>query len=190
MCGITGTVNLLDAERLEAMTSSLAHRGPDDSGIRLFPAEGVGLGHRRLSIIDLSPAGHEPMSNADESIWIKFNGEIYNYRELRQGLIEQGRTFRSNTDTEVILALYERDGVEAFKQLNGIFALAILDRRRKKLLLARDHLGVKPLYYLQAGEKFVFGSEIKAILASGIYSPEINGQAFYDYFTYLYVSCP
>src|SRR6266566_1270844 len=190
MCGIAGTINCLDIDRLKAMTDAQAHRGPDDRGVRVFPEERVGLGHRRLSIIDLSPAGHEPMSNDEGTLWISYNGEIYNFIELRRELEKQGCTFKSQTDTEVILRLYERDGVASFKRLNGMFAFAILDRRRKKVVLARDHFGVKPLYYYRDQDKFVFASEIKGILASGIYSPDINWQGFYDYFTYLYVPCP
>jgi len=190
MCGIAGTINFVDVDRLNAMTDAQAHRGPDDRGVRMFPEERVGLGHRRLSILDLSPAGHEPMSNTDETLWITFNGEIYNFIELRSELEKEGCVFKSQTDTEVILRLYERDGTDCIKRLNGIFALAILDRKRKKVVLARDHFGVKPLYYYRSQDKFVFASEIKGILASGIYSPEINWQAFYDYFTYLYVPCP
>ena len=190
MCGIAGTINCLGIDRLNAMTDAQAHRGPDDRGVREFPEERVGLGHRRLSILDLSPAGHEPMSNRQETIWITFNGEIYNFMELRRELEQQGCEFQSQTDTEVLLRLYEREGTDCFKRLNGMFAFAILDRRLKKLVLARDHFGIKPLYYHRSRERFVFASEIKGILASGIYSPDINWQGFYDYFTYLYVPCP
>ncbi len=190
MCGIAGTINHLDVDRLDAMTDAQAHRGPDDRGVRIFPEERVGLGHRRLSILDLSPAGHEPMSNADETLWITFNGEIYNFIELRRELEEEGCEFKSQADTEVILRLYEREGTDCLKRLNGMFAFAILDRKQKKVVLARDHFGIKPLYYYRSGDKFVFASEIKGILASGIYSPDINWQGFYDYFTYLYVPCP
>ena len=190
MCGIAGTVNCLDVDRLNAMTDLLTHRGPDDYGVRIFPEERVGLGHRRLSIIDLSPAGHQPMANDDESVWITFNGEIYNFIELREGLEQRGHRFKSRSDTEVIIRLYEEYGIDSLRRLNGMFAFALLDRRRKKLILARDHFGVKPLYYYQQGERFAFASEIKGILASGIYSPEINRQGLYDYFTYLYVPCP
>lgn len=172
------------------MTDVQAHRGPDDRGVREFPAERVGLGHRRLSILDLSPAGHEPMSNDDETLWITFNGEIYNFIELRRELEKQGCTFKSQTDTEVLLRLYEREGTDCLKRLNGMFAFAILDRRQQKVVLARDNFGIKPLYYYQCRDRFVFASEIKGILASGIYSPEVDWQAFHDYFTYLYVPCP
>ncbi|MCU1265051.1 MAG: Asparagine synthase [Acidobacteria bacterium] len=190
MCGIAGLVNCPNDERLAVMTDLQAHRGPDDQGVRYFPEESVGLGHRRLSIIDLSPAGHQPMSNDDESIWITFNGEIYNFNELRTGLEQRGHRFKSKSDTEVIIRLYEQDGADCVKQLNGMFALAILDRRRKKLLLARDHFGIKPLYYYSRNGQLAFASEIKGILASGIYSPDINWQGLYDYFTYLYVPSP
>ncbi|HEV7861017.1 MAG TPA: asparagine synthase (glutamine-hydrolyzing) [Pyrinomonadaceae bacterium] len=190
MCGICGSVNLRDDGHLARMTDSLAHRGPDDRGVDFFPAERVGLGHRRLSIIDLSAAGHQPMSNADESLWIVFNGEIYNFLDLRSELEQKGHRFRSQTDTEVILVQYEEEGAECFARLNGMFAFALLDRRRQKLLLARDHFGIKPLYYYQDKGRFVFGSEIKAILTSGIYSPDINWQGLHDYFTYLYVPTP
>jgi asparagine synthase (glutamine-hydrolysing) len=190
MCGICGSFNLKDDDHLARMTEVIAHRGPDDSGVRYFAPERVGLGHRRLSIIDLSAAGHQPMSNVDESLWISYNGEIYNYRELRAELLAKGHSFRSQTDTEVILGQYAEEGASCFKHLNGIFGLALLDRRAGKLLLARDHLGVKPLYYYEGGGRLVFGSEIKTILASGIYSPEINWQALHDYFTYLYVPTP
>ena len=190
MCGIAGIVNCADVSRLNAMTDVQAHRGPDDTGTRFFPEERVGLGHRRLSIIDLSPAGHEPMANDDETVWITFNGEIYNFLELRESLEKSGCRFKSKTDTEVIIRLYERHGMDCLRHLNGMFAFAILDRKQRKVVLARDHFGIKPLYYYQSQEKFVFASEIKGILASGIYSPEVNWQAFYDYFTYLYVPCP
>src|SRR5437762_2628600 len=120
MCGIAGIVNCPKDERLAVMTDLLAHRGPDDQGTRYFPEERVGLGHRRLSIIDLSPAGHQPMANDDESIWIVFNGEIYNFKELRHDLEQRGVRFKSESDTEVIIKLYERDGLDAIKQLNGI----------------------------------------------------------------------
>jgi asparagine synthase (glutamine-hydrolysing) len=190
MCGICGSVNLSDDGHLARMTESLAHRGPDDSGVRFFPPEKVGLGHRRLSIIDLSAAGHQPMSSADETLWIVFNGEIYNFLDLRSELEAKGHRFHSQTDTEVILRQYEEEGAECLARLNGMFAFALLDRRRQKLILARDHFGIKPLYYYQENGRFVFGSEIKAILTSGVYSPDINWQGLHDYFTYLYVPTP
>lgn len=190
MCGIAGLVGCLSGERLGRMTDVQSHRGPDDRGLLFFPEERVGLGHRRLSILDLSPAGHEPMSNDDETIWIVFNGEIYNFIELRDSLEARGHRFKSRTDTEVIIRLYEEEGSDCVRQLNGMFAFAILDRKRKKLVLARDHFGIKPLYYYSKNGKLAFASEIKGILASGIYSAELDWQAVYDYFTYLYVPCP
>ena len=190
MCGIAGTVNCGDESILKRMTASVTHRGPDDADIRFFQEEQVGLGHRRLSIIDLSNAGRQPMSNDDGSLWITFNGEIYNFKQLRAMLERKGHRFRSQTDTEVILRLYEDEGIGCVARLNGMFAFGLLDRKEGKLYLVRDHLGVKPLYYYHAQGKLVFGSEIKAILASNEYSPEINWQGFYDYLTYLYVPCP
>ena len=190
MCGIAGTIHLPDGAHLARMTGVQAHRGPDDEGVNYFPEERVALAHRRLSIIDLSPAGHQPMSNDDESIWITFNGEIYNFLDLRDSLEKLGHSFKSRTDTEVIIRMYEQYGIECVRRLNGMFAFALLDRKRRKLVLARDHCGVKPLYYFANNGRFVFASEIKAILASGSYSPELNWQALYDYLTYLYVPCP
>jgi asparagine synthase (glutamine-hydrolysing) len=197
MCGICGIVGSGNQKTVEQMALTLAHRGPDDMGTCFFPEEQLGLGHRRLSIIDLSAAGHQPMSNEDGTIWIVFNGEIYNFQELRRDL-ETRHRFRSNTDTEVILHLYEEVGSDVVRYLDGMFAFAIYDSRppapqrpgSPALLLARDHLGIKPLYYHHANGRFMFGSEIKAILASGIYSPDLNWQGLYDYFTYLYVPCP
>ena len=197
MCGISGTVGVRDESAVARMTSLQAHRGPDDSGVHFSPHDHVGLGHCRLSIIDLSAAGHQPMPNDDETVWIVFNGEVYNFRELRRTL-EPRYKFRSNTDTEVVLRLYEEKGADAVRDLNGMFAFAIYDRRRTgangsgqgTLLLARDRLGIKPLYYHQTDGRLVFSSEIKAILGSGVYSPELNRQGFHDYLTYLYVPCP
>lgn len=190
MCGICGIVGVGAQKGVERMTLALAHRGPDDIGVQFFPEENLALGHRRLSIIDLSPAGHQPMSDESGDVWIAFNGEIYNFPELREKLREKGHQFRSHTDTEVILQLYKEEGVEGVRRLNGMFAFALLDRQHQKLILARDHFGIKPLYYYHANGCFAFGSEIKAILSSGVYSPDINWQALYDYFTFLYVPCP
>ena len=190
MCGIAGIVSFTDASAIERMTDVQAHRGPDDQGTHIFSNERIALGHRRLSIIDLSAAGHQPMSNDDGTIWITFNGEIYNFIELRQTLEAKGVRFKSKSDTEVILRLYEDVGSEFVKQLNGMFAFALLDLRKRTLLLARDHCGIKPLYYYPQNGRFVFASEIKGILASGLYSREVNWQGVHDYFTYLYVPCP
>jgi len=190
MCGIAGIVNYPDREAIVRMTLVLSHRGPDDHGVQVFQDERIALGHRRLSIIDLTDGGHQPMSNDDESIWITFNGEMYNYLELRESLEKLGHRFKSQSDTEVILRMYEQYGVDFVKQLNGMFAIGLLDRRLNKLLLVRDHFGIKPLYYLQQNGRFLFASEIKGILAGNVYTPELNSQGLYDYLTYLYVPCP
>lgn len=172
------------------MTLSLTHRGPDDGGVEIFPDHKLALGHRRLSIIDLSPSGRQPMGNEDGSVWLSFNGELYNYRELKAQLDPQRHRFASQTDCEVLLHLYEERSADGFKLLNGMFAFALYDARRERLFLARDHLGVKPLYYAEANGQLLFGSEIKAILAAGSYSPEIDWQSVHDFFSFLYVPAP
>ena len=172
------------------MTDALIHRGPDDRGVIFFPREKLGLGHRRLSIIDLSAAGHQPMGTEDENLWITFNGEIYNFIELREELRSKAHHFRSSSDTEVILHLYQEYGPDFVARLNGIFAFAIFDKIAGKVLFARDQLGVKPLYYYHSQGRLLFGSEIKAILKSGNYSKEVNWQAIHDYFTFACVPCP
>ena len=164
MCGIAGYVGTHRPELLKPMCDAMAHRGPDDSG-EWFDAESeVGFGHRRLSIIDLSPAGHQPMPNRDETIWITYNGEIYNFPEHRERLLAKGYSFRGESDTEVLLAMYEEKGIDCLKDLNGIFAFALWDGRERKLVLARDHAGIKPLYYRIEGRALYFASEIKALL--------------------------
>ncbi|HEY6548324.1 MAG TPA: asparagine synthase (glutamine-hydrolyzing) [Vicinamibacteria bacterium] len=168
MCGIAGLIHCGDPKTLELMTRIQAHRGPDDSGLEWFAATGSGLGHRRLSIIDLSPAGHQPMPNDNRRLWITYNGEIYNHVEVRGELEHAGYTFRSRSDTEVIVKAYEAWGVQALDRLNGMFAFAIYDSEKDELFAARDRLGIKPFYYHQAGDRLVFASEIKAILASGL----------------------
>ena len=182
MCGIAGIIENRGKEvsrtSLKKMTDSIAHRGPDDEGI--FLSGNIGLGHRRLSILDVSSAGHQPMPNKDGTLWITFNGEIYNYIELKK---ELGGKYQSNTDTEVILAAYEKWGTECVKKFNGIFAFAIWDKNKKLLFCARDHLGVKPFYYLQKNGAFYFGSEIKAIL-SVQQSTRPNDAIIYDYLAY------
>jgi asparagine synthase (glutamine-hydrolysing) len=193
VCGICGIGGVDDDHVVKRMVAAISHRGPDDAGIQcLHPGSGghpIFLGHARLSIIDLSPAGHQPMANADGTMWIVFNGEIYNFQELRHALEPRYR-FTSNTDTEVILHLYEEVGPEVVRHLNGIFAFAIYDGRSSTLLLARDHLGIKPLYFWQQQGRFAFASEIKALLATGLCEREIDWQAVWDYFTYVYVPHP
>ncbi len=157
----------------------MVHRGPNDEGYYLKGS--VGLGHRRLSVIDLSAAGHQPMSNQDGSVWIVHNGEVYNFRELRKELEGKGYCFRSNTDTEVILHLYQDCGQNCLERLNGMFAFAIWDVRKCKLILARDRLGIKPLYYYFDRGKLLFASEVRALLASGHVPRKLSLQALSSY---------
>src|SRR6266404_8923601 len=167
MCGISGEMifngrDRVDQAVLQAMCDAIAHRGPDDSGTWISPNCSVGLGSRRLSIVDLSPAGHMPMSNEDGTVWITFNGEIYNHAKLRVDLEKRGHRYHSRTDTETIIHLYEELGERCVEKLNGMFAFAIWDERKRQLLLARDHFGKKPLYYWRNNDRLVFASEIKA----------------------------
>jgi asparagine synthase (glutamine-hydrolysing) len=193
MCGICGVVGEVDESRLWAMANSMAHRGPDGAGVRCFGGSGdgirAGLGHRRLSIIDPTPRGAQPMSYADERYWITYNGEIYNFRELRAGLEREGFPFQSDCDTEVLLALYARDGAAMLRQLNGIFAFGIWDTERRELFLARDRMGVKPLYYHQHDGGFSFASEVKALIAGGL-RPRMSHTAIADFLTFLWVPDP
>ena len=176
MCGFVGALRIgpgdatLDAGVLERMRDRLAHRGPDDSGLWIAPNGRVGFGHRRLSIVDLSSAGHQPMVSADGRHVLVYNGELYNYRELRHELEGLGTRFRSQCDTEVVLEALVRWGHAALDRFNGMFAFAIWDRREGSLLLARDRYGIKPLYYTRAGGQFLFASEIKALLTQ----PEVR----------------
>ena len=186
MCGITGLINLNDAPVspviLQKMTDAIIHRGPDGEGHWI---EGnVGLGHRRLAIIDLSPAGHQPMISADHRWVLSYNGEIYNYRELRTELEAAGYWFRSKTDTEVVLHALAHWGSDALLKFNGMFALALWDRKEKTLLLARDRYGIKPLYYTRQGNSFAFGSEQKAITANPAFERKLNKPALLEYFTF------
>lgn len=176
-----------DGRLLRAMNTTLAHRGPDDEG---YYVDGpVGLAMRRLSIIDLS-GGHQPIANEDDSVWIVFNGEIYNYPEIREELLSAGHRFRTNSDTEVILHLYEEMGEACVTRLNGMFAFAVWDFPRRRLFLARDRLGIKPLFYSwEPGKHLFFGSEIKAILAAGV-DRKPDFQALYDYLSLMYVPTP
>src|SRR5215467_1237288 len=185
MCGICGIAipkqlnRRVSESRLVAMRDTLAHRGPDDAG--LYLDGGVGLGHRRLSIVDLG-GGRQPMANEDHRVWIVFNGEIYNHRDLRRELEERGHQYRTVSDTETIIHLYEEQGARAVERLSGMFAFAIWDSARRELLLARDRLGVKPLYYALDGDgTLYFASEIKAIVEARAVAPEINYPALPDY---------
>ncbi|MEM7556830.1 MAG: asparagine synthase (glutamine-hydrolyzing) [Cyanobacteria bacterium P01_A01_bin.84] len=186
MCGIAGilTTNKYQ-DSLETlitrMQTALRHRGPDDKGIYISSERQVAIAHTRLSILDLSPAGHQPMSVADGRYWITFNGEIYNYLQLRQDLISQGEEFYSHTDTEVILKLYEKYGSDCVTHLRGMFAFAIWDNWENTCFIARDPLGIKPLYYWQSGSDLVFASELRAILASGLPAVNMSPQGLYGY---------
>ncbi len=213
MCGIAGLVQLddrpFDSPLLEAMTRALAHRGPDGEGYVLlsldrhdkpFPVAGsleppsgrgrllpasfrVGLGHRRLAIVDLTPLGHQPMGTEDGLLWITYNGEVYNAPELRRELAEAGHRFLSASDTEVVLAAYREWGVECLSRFNGMFAFAVWDAREQALFCARDRFGIKPFYFRRDGGRFLFGSEIKALLADPAYRARPNDARLYDYLT-------
>jgi asparagine synthase (glutamine-hydrolysing) len=176
MCGIAGIMNGGNAELLGRMNDLIAHRGPDDAGLKWFADSNSGLAMRRLAIIDLSPAGHQPMSNASGDLWIVYNGEIYNYKELGEEVRAQGINLRSSSDTEILLYAYQLWGEDCLKKLNGMFAFAIYDSRKRKLFLARDPLGIKPLYYYFKNGTLVFGSEIKSLLESTLVpkSPDFN----------------
>lgn len=192
MCGICGIFALngqppVNGQVIRRMTSTLQHRGPDDEGIYLAP--GIGLGHRRLSIIDIN-GGHQPICNEDGSVWVLLNGEIYNHAELRQELVRRGHRFSANSDTESIVHLYEELGEGCFARLRGMFAIAIWDKKQRRLFLARDRMGEKPLFYGHAGPYFIFGSELKALLAFSKLPRDIDGQALSDYFSLGYVPAP
>ncbi|MBE3139683.1 MAG: asparagine synthase (glutamine-hydrolyzing) [Thermoplasmata archaeon] len=186
MCGICGFWNHPNSERVKRMMAAMRHRGPDDSG--LFWDEKVSMGMARLAVIDLNPTGHQPMCNPEETVWIVYNGEVYNFKSEREHLEALGYRFMSTSDTEVILRLYEYYGDEFLLRLRGMFALAIYDKRRgpgkERMLLARDQLGIKPLLYAQVGSRFVFASEIKALLASGLIAPELDPEALRLLLTY------
>jgi asparagine synthase (glutamine-hydrolysing) len=190
MCGIAGYSGSFQPGLLERMNAAIAHRGPDDAGIFALPQDGIGLAHRRLSIIDLSARGHQPMWDTTGSAAIVFNGEIYNYRELRKELVQDGYRFASDSDTEVLLNLYLRDGEKMLERLNGIFAFALWDARRKRLLLARDGVGVKPLYYAECARGFVFASELKALLQEPSIERSLDPAAVYHHLLYLWCPAP
>ncbi len=190
MCGIAGFSGEFSKDLLEKMSRRISHRGPDDSGDYFLRDKGIGLAHRRLSIIDLSPLGHQPMWDRTNTVAIVFNGEIYNFRELRADLVVSGFQFNSQSDTEVLLNLYLRDGEMMFPRLNGIFAFAIWDTRDGSLLLARDGLGVKPLYYAETPKGFLFASELKALLEESSIDRSLNDQAAHYHLIYLWCPAP
>ena len=191
MCGITGIVSEAgpppDGATLHRMCQSMVHRGPDDQGIYLRGS--VGLGMRRLSIIDVA-GGHQPIHNEDQTVWVVFNGEIYNFLELRAGLEKRGHRFYTNTDTEVVAHLYEELGADCVQQLRGMFGLAVYDERKRSLLLARDRLGKKPLHYALVDGRLLFGSEIKAILAGSPELSEVDQEGLLYFFNFNYIPDP
>ena len=190
MCGIAGFSGNLDIQVLRKMSAAIVHRGPDDEGEFYDAAKGVGLAHRRLSILDLSPTGHQPMISEDGAVVLVFNGEIYNFRELRMELEARGHRFRGHSDTEVLLALYMVKGEDLLPYVNGIFAFALWDARQRTLLLARDGLGVKPLYYAEGKSGFVFASELKALLRVSEIGRDVDPIALQHYLTYLWCPAP
>lgn len=192
MCGIAGIYRFdskpVDTQLLHRMTDAIAHRGPDDEGH--YVNQCVGLGNRRLSIIDLSPRGNQPMSNETQTVWLTYNGEIYNYKSLRADLVRRGHRFRSDTDTEVIVHLYEEEGVDCLKHLNGMFSFALWDSEARLMFLARDRLGIKPLFYYVDREKLLFGSEIKCILCDSTVARNVNIEALHHYLSLNYTVAP
>ncbi len=186
MCGIAGIFNLhgepVSPVVIRRMTDAIAHRGPDSEEVYIDSF--IGLGHRRLAILDLSPAGHQPMMSSDEHYVLSYNGELYNFQELRVELEARGYHFRSRTDTEVVLYAYAEWGEQALDRFNGMFAFAIWDRTRQELFLARDRYGIKPLYYTRCGHTFLFASEVKAILQHPSYQVALDTEALLEYFTF------
>ena len=192
MCGITGIKSVsnkvnIDLAVLKTMTDAIARRGPDDEGFML--RKNTGLGMRRLSIIDLA-GGHQPISNEDNSVWIVFNGEIYNYPQLRKNLITKGHTFKTNSDTEVLVHLYEDEKESMLNHIRGMFTFAIWDEKADKLFIARDRVGIKPLFYHFHEGTLIFSSEMKSILASGLYKREVSFVGMDYYFTFGYIPAP
>ena len=201
MCGIAGIISLEPERYIQSMLEGVAHRGRDDEGVWISGVvdqlgRKVALGHRRLAIIDTSAAGHEPMLSADGRYVITFNGEIYNYRELREQLGSRGHTFRTDTDTEVLLAAFVEWKDECLSKLNGMFAFAVWDNQERTLTLARDHVGIKPLYYSHNPSanntpgSFAFASELKAILATGLTKPELDTESLHQFLTFLWAPDP
>jgi asparagine synthase (glutamine-hydrolysing) len=192
MCGICGIFNFgtkapVDLAALKRATAAMIHRGPDDEGF--YIDRDLGLGNRRLSIIDL-PGGHQPISNEDQQVWITFNGEIYNYRELREQLLASGHQFRTASDTEAIVHLYEQRDLACIEHLRGMFAFALWDGSKRRLLLVRDRLGVKPLFYRMEPGRLIFASELRALRELAELPVEVNLQSVYDFFGFRYIPAP
>ena len=196
MCGICGvweygtTTGRVDSSLIVRMRDEMSHRGPDDSGELSFDQGRGALGFRRLSIIDLSAAGHQPMHGCDKRNWLVFNGEIYNHAQLRVGLEERGHKYSSRTDSETILHLYEEVGLDLVHEIEGDYAIALWDADKERLVLVRDRIGVKPLYYFYKDGRFIFGSEIKAIVQHPAVTPDIDEQSLYHYLTFLTTPLP
>src|SRR5256885_16843652 len=196
MCGICGiweygaTEGRVELPLVESMRDEMTHRGPDDKGAVIVDQGRGGLAFRRLSIIDLSPAGNQPMHGCTDRVWLVFNGEIYNHAQLRQGLEQRGHVYASQTDSETILHLYEERGLDFVNEIEGDFAIALLEADRERLVLARDRAGVKPLYYYHQNGRFMFASEIKAMLQHPPVRPEINEEALYHYLTFVTTPAP
>jgi len=195
MCGISGILGLTDAFAVDESTAvrmrdTLVHRGPDAEGVELLAGDRVALAHRRLAIVDLSPAGRQPMSNEDGTLWITYNGEIYNHAELRAELEAKGHRYRSRTDSETIVHLYEELGPDCVERLDGMFAFAVWDGRRRELFLARDRVGVKPLSFASLPGGFLFASEPKALLEHPALAPDLDEQALHHYLTFAFVPPP
>src|ERR671919_1539354 len=196
MCGICGvweygaSEGSIERALIARMRDQMTHRGPDDSGELLFDDHRGGFGFRRLSIIDLSTAGHQPMHGCDQNTWLVFNGEIYNHAELRTGLEARGHKYSSRTDSETILHLYEERGLDFIHDLEGDYGIALWDANKEQLVLVRDRIGVKPLYFYHQGGRFIFASEIKAILQHPAVTPDIDEQALYHYLTFLTTPAP
>ncbi|HEX8708393.1 MAG TPA: hypothetical protein VF723_09145, partial [Pyrinomonadaceae bacterium] len=198
MCGIAGIIGTNTEERTRAMLRSIEHRGRDDEGVwtsrQLEDGRHACLGHRRLAIIDTSSAGHQPMLSPDGRFALTFNGEIYNYRELKSQLAARGHSFQTDTDTEVLLAAFAEWGEGCLPRLNGMFAFAIWDAEERQLTLARDRMGIKPLYYAavkgEQGAAFIFASEVKAILTTGLAERALNNEGLNQFLTFLWTPDP
>jgi asparagine synthase (glutamine-hydrolysing) len=192
MCGIVGWINNtneINKEHFQSMIESLRHRGPDAEGVYISVNNQIAIGHTRLAFIDLTATSNQPLCNNKKNIWITFNGEIYNYLELKQELIDS-YSFNTNSDTEVLIAAYEIWGISFVKRLKGMFAIAILDERVNQLYLIRDRFGIKPLYYYISNNQLIFASELKAIIGSGVVNKTIDYSSFADFFVYRYIPSP
>ncbi len=196
MCGICGvweygaSTGRIDLNLIARMRDEMQHRGPDDSGELSFDNGQGGLGFRRLSIVDLSPAGHQPMRGCTDRVWLVFNGEIYNHAQLREGLEKRGHVYGSRTDSETILHLYEERGLDFVNEIEGDYAICLWDAEQERLVLVRDRIGVKPLYFFHKDGRFIFASEIKAILKHPAVTPEVDEESLYNYLTFLTTPAP